>query len=115
MTESNNGVPVGEASGDITLPLSSKPSSRREVILQSGGTSPTSHALSQEERGTTRARTGAGASPDSMASSRTHPLLPSLLLQPPTASQNIFPMNTDCCSHITHKLWCELLVNEDLI
>lgn len=83
-------MPVGGAGGDNTLPPSPKPSGSREVILHSGGTSPTGHALRQEERGTARA----GAGSDSTASSRAHPPLPPLPRQPPAASQNISPVNT---------------------
>lgn len=94
MTRSSAGVPVGRAGGDITLPPSSKPSSSREVSLQSGGTSPTGHSLSQEEHGTARAGAGAGRQ------LRFHGFLPRTQpaamasLAAPTASQSISPMNT---------------------
>ena len=73
-------------------------------------------ARSPEEHGTARA--GAGASSDSLGSSFL--LHPSAVASPPPAPLDCVPEHFPhehkiAASHITHKLWCELLVNEDLI
>ena len=120
MSWSSTRTQVGSEGVDLTVvpaAPSSKASSSCEVSLQSGGTSPIHHSLSQEEHGTARA--GAGASSDSVGSS----FLPYLLCchfssspRPPNLVPEHLPREHKiAASHITHKLWCELLVNEDLI
>lgn len=87
-----------------------------EVSSQSGGTSPISHVLSQEEPGTARAGAGPPAQiPRVPPPSHTRPTITSPPASSDCVSEQHPPEHEITASHITHKLWCELLVNEDLI
>lgn len=77
------GVPVGGVGGDLTLPPSSKPSRSHEVSFAEWWHFP--HPPRAEPRGAWHCQ-GRGWVPAQIPqlplSSRTHPPLPSLLLQP---------------------------------